>query len=137
MLVAFTWHDAERKPINRSENHEKQSFSISFALEDGEAFCDLKDRISACSGIPARWISVDSFSKMIASTGNEISKKAFIGYMNRYAWQMKQYRNGYPEELEAACSAWDNLVYLAKAYDITTAEAIAIRENPDPYYWAK
>ena len=136
MLVNFTWHDEERHPLNRPEDNTLHDFMLFFSLEDENAFCDILDRISECYGIPARWIKIDGKSKMFSSTGNVIAKAAFIGYMNRYAWLMKENKE-YPEELAAAQAAWDNLYYLSSVYSITTEEALAIRNNPDPFYWAR
>ena len=137
MIICYTWHDEERKPRNRAEDHTPHSFSLSFSLTDPEALHGIKEAIEADSGIPARWIKIDSASTMTDSTGKPISKAVFLGYMNHYAYIMRELGWEYAQDDEYidARNAWNNLYTISTAYGITTAEAVSIRESPNPRYW--
>ena len=137
MTIVYTWHDTERHPRNRPEDHTPRSFSLSFGLEDPEALHGIPEAIKEAFGVPAAWVSIDSVSAMETAEGRKVSKPAFLGYMNHYAYLMRELGEDYGDEFKEARAAWNNLYTLRTAYGITTAEAIEIRDDPDPRYWER
>lgn len=94
---------------------------MSFSPFDGERF----DRI-VCGNCPYPDRMCGTHAQCVGSRDD------YLAALNQAAFRMREFGWEYAEEHEAAVSAWNDLFARHDFYGVTTAEAVAIREDPIP-----
>ena len=121
-MIAFYQYRNWRKPSKA------YSITISFGLESELKWKDILEAIHEESKIPYMDIQLLSVSTLYHADGTEVKTYEYKKLLRKYANLMREYRE-YPEELEEAVNAWDNLVSFKSEYGISLEEILSIRES--------